>query len=262
MRVTFDTNTFDKAVRPLLYPKDPDNSLFVKIHEAIKRCRIEGFICDSMITLEGIKADDRAKVFGSTSLNSKITPDEVSSVIRVDLKMEQPLRQPLHPKQAERFAAALDLGIKLIGAPRAGMPRLGNHNGDDPYAVETEDALSTRISRFHDIAEAIERRGLGSVPAKRLALNFAGRAAPSNPWFKILGTVQDIHESREVARAIAEWADGDSIAAHYGYGNDVFCTGDEAKSGNISIFDSANRAWLANTYGIRFATLKELAAAL
>src|SRR5580704_1053326 len=155
MRVTFDTNTFDKAVRPLLYPKDPDNSLFVKIHEAIKRCRIEGFICDSMITLEGIKADDRAKVFGSTSLNSKITPDEVSSVIRVDLKMEQPLRQPLHPKQAERFAAALDLGIKLIGAPRAGMPRLGNHNGDDPYAVETEDALSTRISRFHDIAEAI-----------------------------------------------------------------------------------------------------------
>lgn len=258
MNVTFDTNTFDKVVRP--YAKDPENPLFVKIHEAIKLRHIEGFICDSMITLEGIKADDRAKVFGSTLLASKITSDGNSSKIQLDLKMEQPLRRPLHPKQAERFAAALDFGIKLIGAPRIGMPRVEAPNGD-PYAVETEAALSVRLDRFHNIAEAIEQRGLGSIPAQQLAKRFAGRNPPSNPWFKILGASQDIHETREVARAVAEWADGDSIAAHYGYANDIFCTGDEAGSGHLSILDSVNRAWLS-TYGIRFATLQGLAAAL
>src|SRR5260370_10139938 len=227
MKVTFDTNTLDKAVRPGTYPKDPANMHFVKVHEAIKFGQIEGFICDTMITLEGIKRDDRAKVFGSTALRKNISSDDASSTIHINLKMEQSLREPLHPKQAERFVAALDLGLRLIGAPRIGMPRVEGPNGN-PYAIETEAALSARIDRFHDIAEAIEKRGLGSVPATLLAQRFAGRAAPSTLWFKCLGTARDIHETREVARAIAEWADADSVPAHYGYPNDAFCTGAQA----------------------------------
>lgn len=261
MKVTFDTNTFDKAVRPALYAKDPHNALFVKIHEAIKSGQVEGFICDTMITLEGIKVDDRASVFGSTSLNTTRRSDEKGSTIQLTLRMDQSLRQPVHPKQAERFAAAVDFGIKLLGAPRIGMPRVELPDGD-PYAVETEAALAARIDRFHDLGRAIEQRELGSIPAKKVAQRFAARAAPSNPWFKILGAARDIHETREVARAVAEWPDGDSIAAHYGYANDVFCTGDEAGSGRPSILDSANRAWLESTYGIRFATLQGLAAAI
>ena len=63
-------------------------------------------------------------------------------------------------------------------------------------------------------------------------------------------------------RAIAEWADADSIAAHVGYGIDLFCSEDQGKSaGGISlILDAANRAWLTATYGVQFATLTELAA--
>ena len=36
MRVTFDDNTLDKAVRPELSPKDPNQPDFFKIHQAIQ----------------------------------------------------------------------------------------------------------------------------------------------------------------------------------------------------------------------------------
>lgn len=36
MRVTFDTNTIDKAARPERSPKDPDQSLYLKVHDALK----------------------------------------------------------------------------------------------------------------------------------------------------------------------------------------------------------------------------------
>lgn len=261
MKVTFDTNTFDKAVRPNRYPNDLDNAHFVRVHEAIRRGQIEGFICETMITLEGIKVDDRATVFGTSVLSSQIMPEKSGSPIRVNLKMEQPLRQPLHPKQAERITAALDLGLKLLGAPRVGMSRVVIPDSN-PYAVENETELSERLDRYHNIATAIEDRDLGSAQAWQLAQRFAGSGLPSSPWFKILGMARDIHEKREVARAVAEWADADSVAAHYGYANNVFCTEDKGASAHESILHPDNRAWLTTTYGICFATLRELALTL
>jgi hypothetical protein len=69
IKVTFDTNTFDKAVRPQVYAKDPNHGRFLIIHEAIKDGRIAAFVCDAIVTLEGIKIDDR--VFGSTTITSR-----------------------------------------------------------------------------------------------------------------------------------------------------------------------------------------------
>jgi len=36
LTVTFDTNTFDKAVRPFVYSKDPAHEEFLLVHEALK----------------------------------------------------------------------------------------------------------------------------------------------------------------------------------------------------------------------------------
>jgi hypothetical protein len=258
IKVTFDTNTFDKAVRPQVYAKDPDHGSFVRVHGALKDGRVAGFLCDAIVTLERIKVDDRAEVFGSTTLATNIV-EEGPEIIHANLKTEQPLRSPVHPKQAERFSAALALGMKFLGAPRIGMPRLEVSNAD-PYAAETEPQLSARLERYFELAQAIEGKGLGSIQAQRLAQRVADAAQTMpSPWFKALGAARDVHETREVARAIAEWADGDSIAAHCGYGNDFFCTGDESRRGHPSILDLANRTWLTTNFGVRFCTLRELA---
>ena len=261
IKVTFDTNTFDKVVRPHVYAKDPEHGSFAKVHEALKDGRAAGFLCDTIVTLEGIKVDDRADVFGSTALATNIV-QENPETIHINMKAEQPLRPPIHPKQAERVSAALAMGMKFLGAPRVGMARVEVPNAN-PYVEESEEQLTARLDRFFKLAKAIEDRGRGSIQAQRLAqrLANASQTMPS-PWFKALGAARDVHETREVARAIAEWADGDSIAAHYGYGNQFFCTGDEARRGHPSILDAANRAWLSADFGIRFCTLRELAALL
>jgi hypothetical protein len=258
MRVTFDTNTFDKASRPTVYSKDPEQREMIVVHEALKHGDIQGFLSDTSLTLEGITNDQRATVFGSTQIRSS-RAQTAEDAFTITITPKQVDRAPLHPKQGERFIEAFALGIRLLGAPRIGMPRAE----EQFYAAENPAMLEERLNRFCDLARQIEARGLGSSRAKGIAACFAGRETAQGPWFIALGAARDIHDTREVARAVAEWADGDSIAAHYAYGNDIFCTLDggiaETRRGEPAVLDANNRAWLTEEFGIQFSTLSELA---
>ena len=66
-------------------------------------------------------------------------------------------------------------------------------------------------------------------------------------------------KAKAFSEACAEWADGELVAAHVGYRNDVICTNDFGRTAGHSVFNTQNRAWLTDTYGIRFATIEELA---
>jgi hypothetical protein len=256
LRVTFDTNVFDKVTRPAIFPKDADFQEMTIINEALKQGQVEGFISDTTITLEGIGIEDRATVFGSTYAPSSIAQTS-EDTLTITARTEQPDRKPVHPLQAERLLAAFRLGIRLLGAPRIGMPRAE----EQFYATEDSFALGERLDRFTSILRQIESRGLGSARAVKIAARFPRPGMA--PWFNALGAARNIHEKREVARAVAEWADADSIAAHYAYRNDFFCTLDSAKAetkrGDPAIFDAGNRAWLTEKFGIRFVTLVQLA---
>jgi len=258
LRVTFDTNSFDKVVRPSIYPRDPNYPDFAAVHEALKRGDLVGFISETIITFEGIGKDQRAPVFGTTDLRGR-TQQVSEDAFLITLTPEQPARQPVHQKQAKRFVAAFDLGIRLLGAPRIGMPRVAG----DFYVSETPEALTQRLDRFFKIMRDIEARGVGSPRLMAIAHGWADRATPNEPWYRLLGTARDVNERREVARAVAEWSDADSIGAHYAYGNDLFCTLDvaagEGRRGDPAIFDADNRQWLSSNFGIRFASLVDLA---
>jgi hypothetical protein len=258
LTVTFDTNTFDKVSRPTLYPKDPDHAAMVEVHEALKRGDIRGLVCDTGLTLEGIGIDDRSTVFGGTTTRGSFGQVSEDTFL-ITIRTEQPDRPPVHPKQAERFREAFALGMRLLGAPRLGMPRAE----EQFYAVEESEQIGRRLDRHGALASEIEKRGLGSARANALATRLAGGAVRVGPWFQSLGNARDVHERRKAARAVAEWADGDAIAAHYAYGNDFFCTRDagkgENKRGEPAILDPGNRVWLTADYGIEFVTITELA---
>jgi hypothetical protein len=258
LSVAFDTNTLDKVSRPGLFPMDQDHAEMVEIHDALKGGDIQGFICDTALTLEGIGVDHRATVFGGTVARHS-SLQLADDTVQITVTPEQPDLKPLHPKQAERFREAFNLGIRLLGAPRIGMRRAE----DQCYAVDGRVKLEERLDRFFTLGREIEKRGLGSSRAKAVAMWLGGGALPSGPWFKSLGKAGDIHEIRAVGRPVAEWPDGDSVAAHYGYGNDFFCTLDagrgESKRGDPAILDAANRAWLSADCGIQFVTIAQLA---
>lgn len=264
MRVTFDTNTLDRAVRPARFSKDPRQSEYLKVHEALRTHAIEGFFCETLVTLEGIQNKDRAAVFESTTIRQHRTDEFDAALsqntVNLTLIVEQPKRQPLHPETVARVQAALSLGMRVLGTPRIAMPRI-----EDPdnkiYVVEPDKIrLGERLDKFAEVGRQIEARGLGAAQAKKLAEQFAIRDKMNEPWFRSLGRALGIHEERAVQRSIAEWADGDSIAAHIGYGLDLFCTEDKGNSaGGTSTLDDSNRAWLTSTYGVVFVTLAELA---
>ncbi len=81
----------------------------------------------------------------------------------------------------------------------------------------------------------------------------------TEPWYSSLDRANSAEEA-EIASAIAEWADGDTVAAHIGYQIEYLCTGDEGAKARNSIFDPTQRAWLAATYGLKLLTISELAA--
>lgn len=72
MRVTFDTNAWQRVVCPDKFPKDPRCGDFRKIHTALKDGAIVGFICDSVATMEGVKNKDRPRFFSTQAIEPRV----------------------------------------------------------------------------------------------------------------------------------------------------------------------------------------------
>ena len=280
MRVTFDTNTLDKACRPERAPRDPQQAAFLKVNEALRKGRVQGFFPVTILTIEGIAKTDRADVYAGTKI---VTRSEVStrdsaadipqaildavdgpvSTTSVTIKMEatQPGRKSLHPEVVRRMNAAKALGLKALKA----VPRIGAFNltdEDDEWYLKVSDGeLSRWLDKAHEVGRAIEDRGVGYAQAVAVGRRLAGGA--SKTWYKALVDAIDVHQRRAVERAFSEWSDGDALASHIAYGIDVFCTADRGNSNaGPSVLDGGNRAWLASEYGVWFMTIEEVAASL
>jgi hypothetical protein len=89
--------------------------------------------------------------------------------------------------------------------------------------------------------------------------DYADRLADCSQFITSLGCgyhdYKTIKQTRQpgspgnLARAIAEWVDGDALAAHYAFKADVFCTNDRAhKAGSKSIFHPSNLAKLKSQF--------------
>ncbi len=265
--VTFDTNTLDKAARPERHPHDPARADFHKVHDALKSGRLKGFFSETLATLEAIDNKDRIDVLGSTRLESQSSsPDKRTINITIALKQD---RKPRSDEMSKRVEAALVIGMRAIRGPA----RLGVsfHVKDDDGTFYAPDKsvheLVERREKANEVSSAIEARHVGRWIAVSLGLEFSKRDGASGElWLQGLKRAKGPHEAGQVKRAVREWADADSIAAHIGYQIDLFCTGDLGrganKAGAASIFDPLNRAWLFQTYGVRFVSLSELAGML
>jgi hypothetical protein len=292
VRITFDTNTLDSVARPERFPKNPQGADFYKVHDAVKAGTLKGYFSETIVTLEGIEKKDRIDVMNSTRLDEhrKETVDQDTGQVTINLELTvRQNRNPLHREHAAMLLAALKIGIRALKAPsRAGWTLIQDPDGSF-FAADTDATFVDRVDRTSDACAAIEAGGLGFAEVISLAKSFASRdqadiirrqeeefakldeiLAPAGlraprisfeePWYRSLLRAKDIHEQRQVQRAIAEWADADSIASHIGYGLDLFCTEDHGKTGGSpSVFDSANRAWLEATYSVKFVTLSQLA---
>jgi hypothetical protein len=262
MRVTFDTKPLDAVISPetAQHPIDPAHAATVR--EALGSGLIAGFFSEGLASIEGIENKDRADVLGSTRLVSQFESSDPRE-ITLNLGMTY-RRNPLNERFYERIRAARLLGMHALpGAARVGKLR-HQVEGDDLFFMPY-DSVAERLAcmeKANTLDAAIGKRGVGRAQAQLLGLSFSKRDGVLHPelWQQGLGRARE-GELKAVTKAVAEWADGEIVAAHYGHGIDFLCCEDFNKnnSSGPSIFDCVNRAWLTEEFGVRFVTVAQLA---
>lgn len=255
MIITFDSNTWRKVASPHKFPKDPIIGDYLTINTAIKEGRINPFLSETIFTLEGIKRGDRKKLFKNYKaiLGQKIQqrPDgsiAISFTIGPDINA--------HPGNndflTEHLSDAMKLGFNIVRLPRLA----GITNPDiEPYIYDSQqENPAFDYDNLFKIAEYI-----CSLEAGEYEITQIGSKYDQQGWFTGVGLAPDT-ENIAIAKAVAEWADGDSVALHIAMGGDYFCTNDMAKkAGNKSVLSADNVRKLNRRYSFRTITPTELA---
>jgi hypothetical protein len=242
MRVTFDTNVWEHLVRPYEHPNSPEHASLQAVHEAIRSGRISGFMSETFATVEAVKRRARFEY-----IEARPSPIHVESeagsdgTIHGQIKIAaNPEDHPgLHPKQRSLLAEALALGFKVLPSSRLGTLRPPELQRAEVYIALTEEQNANvwpLVDYINEVTTAIEARGVGMAPLIAIAQRIQRRLGMTDPaWYGGLDQANEA-ERREIVAAFSEWADGDSIALHVGYGLDVFCTNDRAQTARSSVF--------------------------
>lgn len=254
IKVTFDTNVFTR-----LY--DDDLSYFQRIRAAIEKNVIEPYFSDSFILLEGIMRKDRVKILGSRKIDTvtglRITPDAIN--ISIGASMQKPIIHESHKQVVNKL---LQLGFRAL----RGQTYLGDNFivpvDLDIYPKTPIDELIKIREKMAEVEIVVGSRNLetgknvGKCRARDLGLKRLEKDGRSGEiWCQGLA----LCEGKEVIEAVSEWADGESVTRHIGYGNDYFCTLDEGKSAKgSSIFDNEHKQWLSCKFGVKFTNPREL----
>lgn len=261
LTVTFDTNALASVVAPETAQRGEGPS-GAAVRAAIQDARIRGFFSETLLTLEGIENKDRPKILGKTGVVTQ-TSSPRKNTINIAVGVQH-FRDALNPQFSARVQAALTLGMCALWAPD---PWGGLHLTTDDCPLFEPPGGIFELAHCRDnaakIATEITKRGVGRAVAIDLGLGFSKRDNVSTPelFSQALGRAQSNTERRQVAWVVREWADGNSVAAHYGFGIDLFCSADRGKTASApSVLDDNNRKWLREEFGLQFVTLAELPA--
>lgn len=265
LRITFDTNTLGPLVEAFRAQSNGNSALFAGAAEAVILLAVQsGEIlpraAETVLTLEGVQRKDRVVYFGGYKAKVSAARSEepnADGVIKLSLTIGGGTSPPtLNQMQLDRLNDFVSLGGRFFMIPRlGGVPR--PQTITNALVTCTAEELMACTERSGELSRKIENAKAGINQAKALAKRLDPHVVP---WINAFMNAISPQDEQAVGDAIAEWADGDLIAGHYGYGNEILCTNDKAGgAGSSSVMSAANRAWLTRDYGVQFMTLEELA---
>lgn len=262
LRITFDTNTAAKLVTAYRAKRDGNWAKYSDLPEgsiltAIGDGHVVPFATNVSLDLEGIPKADRKAYFAAFGFISSEESSTSPNQYVFKLKAGSTHEVRIHEIQDRRYTDFVSLGGKFLNHPRIGQERLSPIVHEN-LADDVLFAVQERLDRTFAISREFESWGCGMAWIKAIGHELD----PAVPWFQAVGRATVVLNDR-VANAISEWADGDAVSAHYGYGNDVFCTNDRASgAGAASVFSAANRNRLSQDYALAFCDLTEVQAML
>ena len=252
MKITFDSNIWRKVASPDKFPKEPSISDFRVINEAIGQKKIIPFLCETIFTLEAIQRKDRKNFFSDyrPKFNTNVQESENGMIELLFSMGPDPSAHPgNNPYLESHLKDASEIGFKIIKFPRIS----GVINPDiDKYFYKHND-FATYHEKVCEVGRIIEKRQAGIFHIKEIGLKY------NRLWTKGI-EVAPVHEEGNIAKAIAEWADGDSVACHIAVGGKYFCTRDIArKAGEKSVLSQENIEWLKSEYNFEIISPEDLA---
>lgn len=241
--VTFDSNVWESVVDEAKRSASP---CYFEIHDLILQKVIDPYFFEGIVTLETIQKKDRKKHI------AKFKPTISIQINDEDPRIYEGTPSPeLSDYLKEAIPKAIGMGFKFIRAPRVGGH--GIDTSAEYVAKDIKFPLSERLNRTSDMLLFIESLGAGKAKLDKDILKNLGNGLVEK-------TINDTSlTDKKFAKNIAEWVDGDAIAAHYGYGIDYFCTNDIASgAGSSSIFSDINMKIVCEKYGIKAVSPDEL----
>lgn len=249
MKIFFDSNVWQIVTIPSGFPNEPLIEDFIKINHAIIDKKIEPFLSETIFTIEAIRKVERQDFFSSTS--AKITTKEkatsnrgISLSFTIGPNEKDAIDFVDRPILKKYFDEAIKLGFNIARLPRIGG--LVNPEVDAVRYKHAEASLSAYLEKVFEVGRKIGVAGAGMRQIEEIGKQYG------NPiWLKGLKSAPE-SDRNKIAKAAAEWADGDSVAISIALGCDYFCTRDQAKgAGSKSVLSATNLAWLNADYGFK-----------
>lgn len=247
--VTFDSNILETIVDPL---KKINNSDARIIFNFISAKKIIPYISETYATHESIPK----KVRGSFLKNYKAKIETQTLVksdqITLNLSIGSDKNSPavLSDYQKVLVPNLISLGFRFICLSRIGgflCPELS-----DNWYLECDNIREKHNKGFELVRFFEKNHNSGKAFLMQLLQK---HNLSKLDWNKLY----ELSSDTKIAQAIAEWADLDSIGAHYGYDIDYFCTLDMGRgAGQNSIFSESNKQILLNDFGVKIVSPTEL----
>lgn len=239
MKIVLDSNVWEKVVDSKAEP-------YRTINSKIRGKLLVPFICEAALSLEQIPRMRRAGFFKTYKPKFEIK-DTQSVDNRVSTEFSVSPNNELHPGLPEvlisRLALAQKLGFKVIHMNRFGTVRT-NEIPEDMYVQFDENGgFWRRAELFSEFVSFIEKMGCGQSQygsfKREFGLYDGSLRIPEN-------------KHNAFIKAIAEWSDGDSIAACYSMGIHLFCTDDRGRNaGCASVFFPENIKKISERFEIK-----------
>lgn len=241
LKVTFDSNVWEKII-------EKENELYFAIYEKIIDKKILPFISEKIFIYEYFPRKTRQQKFSSLKSNIQIKEKHIHNIqLNIAItpsKLEYDYKNSI---LLEKLNKAIKIGFKLIKLPRIGEPdpKQSLQIEQNWYSSEIDFKKGFECARFIE-----EELKAGFYFVKKYCNKFnisVSEFLKNSSKYNI--------STKKFSKILAEWADGDTIAAHYGNSNDIFCTNDFAKNaGQSSVLSEKNRKILSEKFNITFAT--------
>jgi len=253
MKVMFDSNTWRIVSTPSKFPNEKSINDFMKIREAIITGKIEPYISETVFTIEAIQKIQRKETISKRKprVKTKTTEKDGGVAISITIGPSESSTFDLNPILKSHFDDAIKLGFKIVR-----LPRIGSFTNEEVekcrYRVPKSE-LEAYHARVSEIRNQIESHNAGFAHLKSIAAKYGTGLTDG------ISKAPD-SEEQNIIKAVAEWADGDSVAICIALDCDCFCTRDKAKKGGVdSVLSTPNIAWLKKDHGFEVISPEDLA---